>query len=354
MKTLKKALMTGVSYMLPFIVVAGLTIAVTGILTSYFGVTSEVVKNLNGFAWTVMGFIPPIFGAYVAYAIAGKPGIAPGFIGGWIAANPVLESTKASGFLGGLVAGLIAGLLVMWMKKIKFPSVIDSLRATLVIPLFTSLLIYFAMVYPIGIGVGYINDVIINGLLSMTNNPATAVLLGAILSAMCAFDMGGPMNKIAITFVFAVWANPDGLGFLANAAVFPGIMVPALAVGLAATFAPDKFTELERKNAWSAISTGLVGISEAALQYAFRDPIRIISSNMIGAAIGGAMMMGFGLSTPGVSGIIGIPPANKPLLFTLCIAVSVVISTFLIIMLKKPVSATQSAEESDDFELEMS
>ena len=222
MKQIRKALMTGVSYMLPFIVVAGLTIAITGILTSYFGVTADVVVKLNGFAWTVMGFIPPIFGAYVAYSIADKPGIAPGFIGGWIAANPILETTKASGFLGGLLAGLLAGYLVLLLKKIPFAKAIESLRNTLVIPLLASLVVYFAMAYPIGIVVGALYAVIINGLLAMAANTATAILLGAILSAMIAIDMGGPLGKIAITFVFAVWADPSGLGFLANAAVFPG------------------------------------------------------------------------------------------------------------------------------------
>lgn len=345
MRTIQRALMTGVSYMLPFIVVAGLTIAITGIITSYFNVNSEVITKLNGFAWTIMGFIPPIFGAYVAYSIADKPGIAPGFIGGWIAANPILEYTKASGFLGGLVAGLLAGCLVLLVKKVKFPTVLDSLKTTLVIPLFVSIVVYFAMAYPIGIVIGAVYTVIINGLLMMTTNMTTAIILGAILSAMCAADMGGPLGKIAITFVFAVWNEPNGLGFLTNAAVFPGIMVPAIAVGLASYFAPKKFTDSERKNAPSAICTGLVGITEATLPYAFRDPLRVIGCNIVGAAVGGAMMMGLRMSTPGVSGIIGIPPANNPLLFTLCIAVGVAISTTLLVIVKKPVTDVKSTED---------
>lgn len=351
MKKIQRALMTGVSYMLPFIVVAGLTIAITGILTSYFGVTSDVVAKLNGFAWTVMGFIPPIFGAYVSYAIADKAGIAPGFIGGFIAANPILENANASGFLGGLIAGLIAGFLVVQMKKIPFPKIIDSLKSTLVIPVVSSLVIYFLMAYPIGIVVGGLYTVIVNFLLSLAGNTATAIVLGAVLSAMCAFDMGGPLGKIAITFVFAVWSDPSGLGFLANAAVFPGIMVPALACGIASYVAPKKYTESERNSAMGTIVTGLVGITESTLPYAFRDPFRVIGSNMVGAAVGGAMMMGLGITTPGVSGIVGIPPANKPLLFVVCIAVGTAISVVMQVLLKKEAAETMTEDENLDFEL---
>lgn len=352
MKKIQRALMTGVSYMLPFIVVAGLTIATTGIISTYFQASSDLITKLNGFGWTVMGFIPPIFGAYVAYALADKPGIAPGFIGGWIAANPIIEGTSASGFLGALIAGIIAGYLVNLLKKLPIPEVIDSLKSTLIIPVVAAWIIYFLMAYPIGTIVGGLYTVIVNALLSLSANPSTAVLLGAILSAMCAIDMGGPLGKIAITFVFAVWADPSGLGFLANAAVFPGIMVPAISVGLAALIAPKKFTASEKKSAPGAIATGLVGITEATLPYAFRDPIRVISCTTIGSAIGGALMMALRISTPGVSGIIGIAPASNPLMFTMCIAVGVVISTALLVFIKKEPKVENSEEEIEDFDIQ--
>lgn len=351
MGKIQKALMTGVSYMLPFIVIAGLTIALTGIATSYFKVDNVVITTLNGFGWTVMGFIPPILGAYVAFAIADKAGLAPGFIGGWIAQNPVLEGTSASGFLGAVLAGLIAGFLVQQLKKLPFPAVVDSLKSMLVIPLVSALILYFLMAYPVGYVVGALYDGIVNGLLALAANTGTAILLGAVLSAMCAFDMGGPLGKIAITFVFAVWNDPSGLGFLTNAAVFPGIMVPAISVGLASYIAPKKFTQSERKQAPGAIVTGLVGIAEATLPYAFRDPVRVIGCNMAGAAVGGAMMMAFQITTPGVSGIIGIPPASNPLLFTLCIAVGIAVSVILLVLVKKEASEGMTEEEAVDFEI---
>lgn len=351
MKKIQRALMTGVSYMLPFIVVAGLTIALTGIMSTYFGMNNEVITKLNGFGWTVMGFIPPIFGAYVAFAIGDKAAIAPGFIGGWIAANPVLENTSASGFLGALLAGLIAGYLVQWLKKMPIPEMIDSLKSTLIIPLLSALVIYFLMVYPVGMVVGALYTMIVDGLLALSADPSTAIILGALLSAMCALDMGGPLGKIALTFVFAVWADPSGLGFMANAAVFPGIMVPAISVGLAALIAPKKFTESERKNAPGAIATGLVGITESTLPYAFRDPVRVIGCNVVGAALGGAMMMGFQISTPGVSGIIGIAPASNPLMFTLCILAGVVVSTALLVFVKKEAKEEATEDENVEFEI---
>lgn len=352
MKKIRRALMTGVSYMLPFIVVAGFTIALSGILTSYFHVEGDFITKFNGFGWTVMGFIPPIFGAYVAYAIADKPGIAPGFLGGWIAANPIYEGAQASGFLGGLVAGLIAGYLVNLLKKIPMHKSLESLKPTLIIPVVASWIIYLLMGYPVGIVVGALYTAIVNGLLSLASHTGTAVILGAILSAMCAFDMGGPMGKIAITFVFAVWSDPSGLGFLANAAVFPGIMVPAISVGLAAILCPKKFTKSEREAAPGVIVTGLVGITEGTLPYAFRDPKHVIPCNMIGSAVGGALIMALNITTPGVSGIIGIPASNKPLLFTLCIAVGVAISTILLIVTKKE-PKEEEVEESSDFEISL-
>ncbi|MFP4078473.1 MAG: PTS fructose transporter subunit IIC [Candidatus Izemoplasmataceae bacterium] len=350
---IRKALMTGVSYMLPFIVVAGMTIAMTGIITEYINAEIGWVLTLNEFAWTVMGFIAPIFAAYVAYAMAGKPGIAPGFIGGWIAVNPVLDSAEDSGFLGAVIAGLIAGYLVHYLKQIKMPEVIDSLRPTLIIPVIAGWVMYFVMAYPVGLVVGDLYSIIIDGLKSMQGTTFTAIILGGTLAAMCAFDMGGPVNKIAIAFVFAVWADPSGFGFEANAAVFPGIMAPGIALAAAAKIMPKKFTDSEIEQSPTALVSGLVGITEAALPYAFRDPVRVVGANVIGAFVGGAMMMSFSLSTPGVSGIVGIPPASNIPLFILSILVAVAISTGLLILFKKPVEEEWDSESKEDLKIEL-
>lgn len=356
MKKILQPLMTGVSYMLPFIVIAGMTIAVTGMLNQYIGAEYQWVTTLNGFAWTIMGLIPAVFAAYVAFSIADKPGIAPGFVGGYIAANPLIEGTAASGFLGAMIAGFLVGYLVNAMKKVKLPSVFDSIKTTLFIPVLSAWLIYFIMVYPISMTVGVLNDFIIGNLIALSSIPKYAFILGAILSAMCAFDMGGPLNKIAITFVFAVWSDPSGIGFVVNAGVFPGIMVPALSVGIASLIAKSKYTEDEIKLAPSSILSGAVGITEATLPYAFRDPIRVIGSNVIGAGVGGAIMMGNSVSTSGVSGIFGIPMASNIPVFILAILAGVAVSVTLQILFKKPIESSIHKEENgsnDDFDIQI-
>ncbi len=354
MKKFLKPLMTGVSYMLPFIVVAGMTIATTGMLSQYLNVDLLWVNTLNGLAWTIMGFIPAIFAAYVAFAIADKPAIAPGFVGGYLAANPVYEAGAASGFLGAIIAGFLAGYLVNWMKKISFPDVLDSLKTTLFIPVFSTWIIYFITAYPLAMTAGLLNDFIIQNLITLSTMPQYAFLLGAILSAMCAFDMGGPLNKIAITFVFAVWSDPSGIGFVVNAAVFPGIMVPALSVGIASLIAKHKYTKSEIKMAPASIISGLVGISESALPYAFRDPIRVIGSNMIGAAVGGAIMMGANVSTAGVSGVFGLPMASNIPLFVLAISVGTIIAVTLQLLWKKPIDEKDEVKAAaKDFDIEI-
>ncbi|OJF90663.1 PTS fructose transporter subunit IIC [Alkalibacterium sp. 20] len=356
MRKIQQALMTGVSYMLPFIVIAGMTIAFTGMFTQYIGVESELISTLNGFAWVIMGLIPAIFAGYVAYAIGDKPAIAPGFIGGLIASQPVIEGTAASGFLGAMIGGLIAGYLVKYSKKVKVPSILESIKVTLFIPVLVGWAVYFIMAYPIALTVGELNTFIINNLINLSGLPQYAFLLGAILSAMCAIDMGGPLNKIAITFVFAVWNDPSGIGFVANAAVFPGIMVPALSVGIASLIAKNKYSSNEIKMAPAAILSGLVGITEATIPYAIISPIKVIGANIIGASIGGAIMMAYGVSTAGVSGVFGVPMASNIPIFLLAIIVGVVISTTLHIFLKTPVSETKEnaeAAKEDEFDIEI-
>lgn len=350
LKKFQKALMTGVSYMLPLIVFSGFTIAVTGILSSYVGVGSEWVAKLSGFAWTIMGFMPAIFAAYCAYSIGDKPAIIPGFIGGFLANNPIMGS--ASGFLGGLVAGIAAGVIVHYLKKIKLPQAFISLKSVLIIPLVAGWAIYLLMAYPVGIFVGGLYTIIVDALVALAGNATYAFILGALISAMCASDMGGPLGKIAITVIFALWDTP--IGFLVNAAAFPGIMIPAMSVGISALICKKKFTETEIKTAPAAIVTGLIGISEATLPYAFRDPIRTISANVIGGAVGGALMIMFKVTTPGVSGLIALPTVSNIPLFLLAIVIGLVISVAIQCISKKTVDKNAVlTEEAVSFDLEI-
>ncbi|WDV45386.1 PTS fructose transporter subunit IIC [Clostridiaceae bacterium M8S5] len=352
MKKIQKPLMTGVSYMLPLIVFAGITIAVTNMIGQSVSKDIAWVNLMNGFAWKMMGLIPAIMAAFIAYAISDKLAIAPGFLGGYLASMPVVEGTKASGFLGAAVAGFLAGYLVFYLKKMKFPSVLDAIKATLVIPVVAGAVTYFVMAYPVAYTVGWLNNAIISNLILLSKMPQYAFLLGAILSAMCAFDMGGPLNKIAITFVFAVWNDPSGIGFVVNAALFPGIMVPALAVGISALIAKKKFIKMEKDMAISTILSGLVGITEATLPYAFRDP-RVIPFNVIGSAVGGAIMMGAGVATAGVSGVFGLPMANNHMIFILAVLAGVGVSVALQVLFKKDVDENALAQGTDEEDIDI-
>ncbi|WP_197017736.1 PTS fructose transporter subunit IIC [Alkalibacterium sp. AK22] len=355
MKKFQQALMTGVSYMLPLIVFSGMTIALTGMIAQSASAEIPAVTTLNGFAWTMINLVPAVFAAYMAYAIGDKAAIIPGFIGGYVAAHPPVEGTSASGFLGAILAGLIAGYAVIYMRKLKVPDFLESIKKTLFIPVLVGGLLYLLMAYPVALIVGALNDFIIDNLIALSQAPQYAFILGAILSAMCAFDMGGPIGKIAITFVFAVWNDPSGLGFVVNAAVFPGIMVPALSVGIASLIARNKFTKSEIEMAPASILSGLVGITESTLPYAFRDPIRVIGANMLGASIGGAIMMGFGVSTAGVSGVFGMPMASNLGIFIAAIAIGTGISVATQVLVKKPVDETiptvEAGEDELDFEI---
>ncbi len=332
---LKRALMTGVSYMLPFIVGGGMLIAL-GTVLSQFGIDTSKALNLG---YGIFGFIPHIVGAYVAFGIADRPGIAPGFAGGYIAAQ------IGAGFLGGILAGFVAGYVVNLLKKVPFHEYIYALKPMLMIPL-------------VGIGV----TALIMGILGqpiawlqitlnawLTDISGTsAILLGAIIGAMMAFDMGGPLGKIALTFVVGAYA--EGI-YGPNAAAFPGIMTAPVSIALAAMLFPKKFNTVEKKNAPATLITGLFGISEGAIPYAMANPLRTIPAFMVGAAVGGGLMMAFGLETKMFSGLVALPFTDRWVMFLLCIMAGIAVSVGLLYVLKKEPTPEEEDEISDILDL---
>lgn len=336
LKDLQKALMTGVSYMLPFLVIAGMTIAITGMVSEYIHPTLPAVNVLRECGWILMDFIPAVFAAYVAYDLGRKIAIAPGFIGGFLAGNPIIEGTAASGFLGAIITGLLAGYLVAFLKKIKVHPLLESIKESLFIPVFVSLVIIFISSFLLAYSVGILNEFVIDKIVKLSKIPEYALIVGAVLSIMCAVDMGGPLNKLALLSVFALWSDPSGIGFVLNAALFPGLMIPGISTGITALIAKNKFTISEQENAPTAIISGLFGIAEIALPYAFRDPLRTIVPNVIGAAIGGAIMMRFNVYTAGVSGVFGIPMASNIPIFLVSIISGIVISILIQLIWRKP------------------
>jgi fructose PTS system EIIBC or EIIC component len=283
-----KHLMTGVSYMLPIVVAGGILIALAfafgGIMPQGYpqGTLAWALMNIGG--TTAFALFVPVLAAFVAYSIADRPGIAPGIIGG------MLATSVGSGFLGGLVAGFLAGYLTLWLNNtIKLPKNLQGLKPVLILPLLSTLVIGLAMIYVIGPPMKVVNDALTNFLKGMQTG--SAIVLGLILGAMMAFDMGGPVNKAAYAFSVGLLSSQV---YAPMAAVMAAGMTPPLGLALAAILFKNRFTADEQEAASAAAVLGISFITEGAIPFAARDPFRVIPSLMVGSAITGALSMAFG------------------------------------------------------------
>ncbi|PYI57132.1 PTS fructose transporter subunit IIC [Paenibacillus flagellatus] len=329
-----KHLMTGVSAMLPLVVAGGLLIA----LSFLFGIEAfkekgtmaAALMNIGGGA--AFALMVPVLSGFIAFSIAEKPGLAPGLVGG------MLASQAGAGFLGGIVAGFLAGYVAKWLKAgIKLPRNLEGLKPILLIPLIATAVTGLLMVYVIGEPVKYIMDSLTDWLKSLGS--ANAVLLGLILGAMMAFDMGGPLNKAAYTFAVGL-VGSDVFGPMA--AVMAAGMTPPLGLWLATVIAPKKFTQEERDGGKSAGVLGLAFITEGAIPFAAGDPFRVIPSIMAGSAVTGALSMLFGATLRAPHGglfVLAIPNAvSHVALYALAIAIGTAITALLLSLLKKRVT----------------
>ncbi|MDI5987168.1 PTS fructose-like transporter subunit IIB [Halomonas sp. M4R5S39] len=311
-KGVYKHLLTGVSFMLPMVVAGGLLIA----LSFVFGIeafqeegtlAAALMQIGGGTAFTLM---IPVLAGYIAYSIADRPGIAPGMIGGMLAAN------IGAGFIGGILAGFLAGYVAKAVAQhVKLPSSVESLKPILIIPLVASLVTGLVMIYVVGEPVAGILSALTTFLENMGS--ANAVLLGILLGSMMCFDLGGPVNKAAYTF---------GVGLLASetyapmAAIMAAGMVPAIGMGIASFVAKSKFSEPEREAGKASFVLGLCFISEGAIPFAAKDPLRVIPACIAGGAITGAlsMLVGAKLMAPhGGIFVLLIPNAITPVLLYL-------------------------------------
>ncbi|TLP48711.1 PTS fructose-like transporter subunit IIB [Cohaesibacter sp. CAU 1516] len=329
-----KHLLTGVSYMLPVVVAGGLLIA----LSFVFGI--EAFKEEGTLAAALMAIgggaafklMVPVLAGFMAYSIADRPGLTPGLIGGLLAVN------LGAGFLGGILAGFLAGYVALWLKdNIKLPSSLEGLMPILILPLLSTAIVGLLMVYVIGEPVRYINESLTAMLQSM--GQTNAVLLGLVLGAMMAFDMGGPVNKAAYAFSVGLLTSDT---FAPMAAVMAAGMTPPLGLALATVVAKNRFTDDEREAGKAAAVLGLSFITEGAIPYAAKDPLRVIPSIMIGSAVTGALSMFFaaGLRAPhGGAFVLAIPNAvsNLPM-YILSIVIGTLITTALLIALKRPIN----------------
>ncbi|EOB3582057.1 PTS fructose transporter subunit IIBC [Vibrio vulnificus] len=338
-KGVYKHLMTGVSHMLPVVVAGGLIIA----LSFVFGIEAFKEEGTLASALMTIGggsafaLMIPVLAGFIAFSIADRPGLAPGLIGG------MLASSTGAGFLGGIAAGFIAGYSAKFIAdKVQLPQSMEALKPILIIPFIASLFTGLTMIYIVGGPVSSIMSAMTEFLNNMGS--ANAVLLGVILGAMMCFDLGGPVNKAAYTF---------GVGLLASqtyapmAAIMAAGMVPALGMGLATFLARDKFEPSEREAGKASFVLGLCFISEGAIPFAAKDPMRVIPACMAGGALTGALSMLFGAKLMAPHGglfVLLIPNAITPvLMYLVAIAAGTALTGFGYAFLKNRAETKEAA-----------
>ncbi|OCG06586.1 PTS fructose transporter subunit EIIBC [Gilliamella sp. wkB178] len=355
-KSIYQHLLTGVSYMLPMVVAGGLIIALSFALGEFKEVLKTVtviengveivkqalvqelvgeshLKQIGDLAFSLM---VPLLAGYIAYSIADRPGLTPGLVGGLLA-----ESTKA-GFLGGIIIGYFAGYLALLItKKLPLPKSMEALKPILIVPLLATLVTGLVMQFIVGTPIAWLMSAVTAWLNSM--GTANAAILGAILGGMMCVDMGGPINKAAYAFGTSLISSHV---YAPMAAVMAGGMVPPLAMGLATLIARKKFAKPEQESGKASLVLGLCFITEGAIPFAARDPLRVILCCIIGGAITGGMALAFGsqLMTPhGGLFALAIPGVVKPVSgYLLSILVGAVIAGVIYAVIKKPESATEA------------
>ena len=330
-----KHLMNGVSHMLPFVIGGGILIALAFLFDDYslnpsnFGSNTPFAAFLKTIGDTSFGFMLPVLAGFIAMSIGDRPALAVGFVGG------MLAKEGGSGFIGALFAGFIAGYLVVLLKKIfsKLPESLDGLKPVLLYPFFGILLIGAIIIFVVNPPVGAFNTALTVGLNSM--GESSKVLLGIILGAMMAIDMGGPINKAAYVFGTAGLASGQ---YDMMAAVMIGGMVPPLSIALCTTFFKNRFTKKERQSGLTNYIMGLSFITEGAIPFAASDPLRVIPACAIGSAVSGALSMAFNctLRAPH-GGIFVVPVIGNPLWFLVSLAIGALVGMILLAIFKKPI-----------------
>lgn len=365
-KRIQQALMTGVSYMIPFVAAGGLLIALGFLLGGYdialapncdalpswaagvdaascasYGSLADLaiaqgwsagIFYLGAVLFTIggaaFGFLVPALSGYIAYALVGRPGIAPGFVGG------AISVALGAGFIGGLITGLIAGLLAMWIGSYKAPRWLAGLMPVVIIPLVVTLLTGGLMYILLGKPLAWITTSLYSALEGMSGG--SAIALGVVLGLMMCFDLGGPVNKAAYLFATAGLSAQTESSFQIMAAVMAAGMVPPLAMALATTVRKQLFTEPEIENGRAAWLLGASFISEGAIPFAAADPLRVIPSMMLGGALTGALSMalGVGLRAPH-GGIFVLFAVENPIGFLIALIAGVVVAAAAVIAAKQ-------------------
>ena len=346
-RRLYKQLMNGVSHMLPFVIGGGILIALAFLLDdasldyANFGSNTPVAAWFKAIGGTAFNFMLPVLAGFIAMAIADRPGLMVGFVGGALAVSGATFASPAgsavpAGFLGALIAGFAAGYLMLGMRKLcdKLPRSLEGLKPILIYPVVGLLVIglFMCLINPV---VGMLNSALYSGLQAM--GEGSKVLLGIVLAAMMAIDMGGPFNKAAYVFGTSTLATvAAGQGSEVMAAVMVGGMVPPLAIALATTFFKNRFTAEERKSGVVNYIMGLCFITEGAIPFAAADPLHVLPACIVGSGLAGALSMAFGCALPAPhGGVFVFPVMTNVLGYLIALAAGSVAGMLLLGLLKK-------------------
>lgn len=348
-------LMNGVSFMVPFIVVGGLLIAIAlslGGKTTPEGIAVPEgtfwfnIQQIGGAAFT---FMIPILAGYIAYSIADKPGLVPGMIGGLIAATGSYYGSEAgAGFIGGIIAGFLAGYIALWIKKIKVPKAMQPVMPIIFIPVISSVLVGLVFIYLLGAPIAAIFEALSSWLKGMEGS--NSVVLALILGAMISFDMGGPVNKVAFLFGSAMIGEGN---YTIMGAIAAAICIPPIGLGLATFIRKRKFNNQEIEMGKASFTMGLFGITEGAIPFAAQDPLRVIPSIMVGSMTGSviAMLTNVGDRVAHGGPIVAVLGAiDNVIWFFIAVAIGSLVTALLTIVFKKNQNEDSASEEDNTTE----
>lgn len=349
----KKHVMTGISYMIPFVVTGGVVLAVCVLIGGEHAVPTEgALGKIATIGSAGLGLMVPILSGFIAYSICDRAGLAPGIIGGFIANN------IGAGFIGGIISGLLAGIVVSYLKKIKVPSSLRSVMPIFVIPLVGGLIVSSIMLFIVGEPIAALMTFLTDLLEGMSTG--NAIFLALILGMMNCTDMGGPIGKVSYGFGTAMLSNinpatglPNESSLLIMAGVGVSCAIPPLACGLSTLLFKNKFNTEEKEAGKAALIMGCVSISEGAIPFAATDPLRVIPSCMVGGGLGAVIAMMFGAGNPAPwGGFIVAPIVTNPLVYVLAICIGAIVGAILMGILKKE-TKEQVQREDNDIELDI-
>jgi len=347
LKNTKRHFMTGVSYMIPFVVAGGVLLALSVMFSGKAAVPDHgFLKAMSQIGIAGLTLFIPILAGFIAYSMVEKPGIAPGAIGG------LMANQMGAGFLGGMLAGLIAGLVVyallQFIARMKVPDFLRLILPIFIIPLVGTFLTGLAIYYVVGEPIAWLMNWLSVWLAGMQG--ASFIVLGIILGCMITFDMGGPMNKTAFFFAVAlITTNPQLM-----AAVAAPVCTPPLGMALATFMFKGIFTDVEREAGKPALIMGCVGISEGAIPFAAADPMRVIPANMIGGAVASIISLWFGATNAAPwGGLIVLPVIGNPFGYVIAI-IAGALTTAIAVKILKTVLKPKSSVKNDKDDLDIS